>query len=171
MPCVRFLNRFNILSDFCFGWQEIAFPSRSHCHLLLTQPIGPGSGSGPVCRGPQAGRGATHQAGPGSAEDTSGFPKPRRQWERTKEFQGNSSIFQSQISAPGTPEDVLLLWHPDSCPHIACMVPPHIRYCCSQSSLQFPRALNTAPVRNIALFFNDTETFEHCISRIPSRER
>lgn len=60
---------------------------------------------------------------------------------------------------------------PNFCPHIACTVPPHVGYCCSQSFLQFPRALNTARMRKIALFFNDTETFEHCISRIPSRER
>ena len=42
-----------------------------------------------------------------------GSPMPRHQWERTKEFQGNSSIFQSQISAAGTPQDALLLQHPE----------------------------------------------------------
>lgn len=58
------------------------------------------------------GRGTARRAGPGPAEDK-GSPMPRLQWERTKEFQGNSSIFQSQISAAGTPQDALLLRHPE----------------------------------------------------------
>lgn len=170
--CV-FLNRFNILSDFCFGWQEIAFPSRSQCHLLLTQPRGPGSGSGSVRRGPPPGRGRGR---------TPGWARPCRGHKRVSlspgaNGNGPKSFRETPVYSRVRPKLQARLKTycysdiPNFCPHIACTVPPHVGYCCSQSFLQFPRALNTARMRKIALFFNDTETFEHCISRIPSRER
>ena len=69
----------------------------------------------------------------------------------------------SRCLAPLTPRIPVHTLHAQ-CPH-------NSGYCRPLSSLQFPSALTTAPMRQIALFFNDTETFEHCISRIPSRER
>lgn len=166
-----FLNRFHILSDFCFGWQEIAFPSRSHCHLLLTQLRAPGCGSGPVCRGPPAGGGP--HAGPGQAlRRTRGVSYAQAPMGTDQRVSGElQCIPESDLScrhasrclAPPTPRIPVHTLHAQ-CPH-------NSGYCRPLSSLQFPSALTTAPMRQIALFFNDTETFEHCISRIPSRER
>uniref|UniRef100_A0A9L0JGR9 ELAV like RNA binding protein 1 n=1 Tax=Equus asinus TaxID=9793 RepID=A0A9L0JGR9_EQUAS len=77
--------------------KQVPLPPPAHS-APRALPSGPGSGSGPDRRGPPPGRGPTRRAGPGPPEkDTNVFCEPRRQWEWTKEFQGNSSIFQSQI--------------------------------------------------------------------------
>lgn len=128
MLSVRFLNRFNILSDFCFGWHEIATPSRSQCHLLLTQPralpSGPGSGLGPFWRGPPLGRGATRWARLSRGGHENVFRKPRRQWEWTKEFQGNSIYSRVRSKLQALLKMCRYSDIPKSCPHIACTVPP-----------------------------------------------
>jgi hypothetical protein len=118
MGSVFFLNCFTILNNFCFRWQEICPPQQSHCCPLPTQSqlYSVGSSSRAHILGlPQGemGRGSTCWAEPGPPETQKVFCKPRHQWERTKEFQGSSSIFQSQTWAPGMPEDAPLLWHPE----------------------------------------------------------
>lgn len=117
------------------------------------------------------GRGTARRAGPGPAEDTRGLLCPGSNGNGPKSFRGTPvySRVRSQLQAclkmPCSSDT------PNSCPHVACTVPPQQRILSTLSSLQFPSALTTAPMRQIALFFNNTETFEHCISRIPSRER
>lgn len=118
-----------------------------------------------------SGRGTARRAGPGPAEDTRGLLRPGANGNGPKSFRGTPvysrvrSQLQARLKMPCSSDT------PNSCPHVACAVPPQQRILSTLSSLQFPSALTTAPMRQIALFFNDTETFEHCISRIPSRER
>lgn len=174
MGSVFFLNCFTILSNFCFSWQEICPPQHPTAAPAHSVPVRwcweqqQGPYSGPPTRG--GGR-RFHMLGwARPSRDTKVFCKPRHQWERTKEFQGSSSIFQSQTWAPGMPEDA-----PHSsdilsvCPHIACMVPTHQILLFMQLP-EFPRPFNLAWMHNDCSVFNDTETFEHCNSRIPSCE-
>ncbi|CAN0432076.1 unnamed protein product [Rangifer tarandus platyrhynchus] len=118
-----------------------------------------------------SGRGTARRAGPGPAEDTRGLLRPGANGNGPKSFRGTPvysrvrSQLQARLKMPCSSDT------PNSCPHVACAVPPQQRILSTLSSLQFPSALTTAAMRQIALFFNDTETFEHCISRIPSRER
>lgn len=123
--------------------------------------------SGPSDMGHHGERGATCRAGPSRGGHKNVFHKPRRQWERTKEFQGNSIYSRVRSKLQARLKMCCYSDIPNSCPHIACTVPPTPD---TQSFLHFPRAFNIARMHKIALFFNNTETFEHCISRIPSRE-
>lgn len=109
-----------------------------------------------------SGRGTARRAGPGPAGTNGNGPKSFR---GTPVYSRVRSQLQARLKMPCSSDT------PNSCPHVACAVPPQQRILSTLSSLQFPSALTTAPMRQIALFFNDTETFEHCISRIPSCER
>lgn len=159
MGTVFFLNCFTILNDFCFSWQ-ICPPQQSHCCLLPTQsqPYGVGSSSRAHTLGPHKGSGKRfHVLGwVRPSRDTKVFCKPRHQWERTKEFQGSSSIFQSQAWAPGMPEDAPSSDILSVCPHIACMVPTHQILLFMQLP-EFPRPFNLAWMHNDCSVFNDTE--------------
>lgn len=80
-------------------WLSQAGPSATSCSLslgLCQVVLGVAAGQSDVGHH-QGGEGPTRQARLGPPEkDTKVFHKPRHQWEWTKEFQGNSSIFQSQ---------------------------------------------------------------------------
>lgn len=150
-----FLNCFTILSNFCFSWREIC-PSQQVPLLPSTHSVLAlwcwEQQQGPFSVGLHQGRvGSTCWAGPGPPEDTKVFYKPRHQWERTKEFQGSSSIFQSQTWAPGMPEDVQLLWHPE-CLSTHCMHGATHRILLFMQPLEFPRPFNPAWMHSDSCF-------------------
>lgn len=170
MGSVFFLNCFTILSNFCFSWQEICPPQQSHCCPCPLSPSSMvlGAAAGPYSGVPTKGGGKRfHMLGwVRPSRNTKVFYKPRHQWERTKEFQGSSSIFQSQTWAPGVPEDAPPPDNLSVCPHIACVVPTYQILLFMQLP-ESPKPFNLAWMHNNRSVFNDTETFEHCISRIP----
>lgn len=140
-----------------------AFPSRSHCHLLLhSQPRGPGHRQWASLLWATGGRGTARRAGPGPAEDTRPLC-PGSNGNGPKSFRGTPvysrvrSQLQARLKMPCSSDT------PNSCPHVACTGLHNSGYCRTLFA-QFPSALTTAPMRQIALFFNNTETFEHCIS-------
>lgn len=70
------------------------------------------------------GEGATRQARLSRGGHEKVFRKPRRQWERTKEFQGNSIYSRVRSKLQARLKMCRYSDIPKSCPHIACMVPP-----------------------------------------------
>lgn len=150
MLSVRFLNCFNILSDFCFGWLEIAPPWRSHCHSSSLSPV--------LCRvvvalalGPfvlgYLQEGGPH-ARPDPLEEDMGFPtRPGVNGNGPKGFRETPCVPEADLS-PGVREEVLRFWHLES----LRAQRPHIGYCRSWAFLQSPRALSGAPVHETALF-------------------
>lgn len=132
-------------------------PTAASCPLSPSRMV-LGAAAGPILWGLTKGGGKRfHVLGwVRPSRDTKVFCKPRHQWERTKEFQGSSSIFQSQAWAPGMPEDAPSSDILSVCPHIACMVPTHQILLFMQLP-EFPRPFNLAWMHNDCSVFNDTE--------------
>lgn len=174
MGSVFFLNCFTILNNLCFSWQEICPPQQSHCCPLPTQSQLYGFGSSSraqilgIPRG-EVGRGSTCWAEPGPPETQRCFVSPGTNENGPKSFRA------APVYSRVKPELQACLKMPHSsdilsvCPHIACMVPTHQILLFMQLP-EFPRPFNLAWMHNDCSVFNDTETFEHCISRIPSCE-
>lgn len=155
----------------------MALPSRFHCHLLPTQPPGLcpvvlAAAAGPTDMGHH--RGGGPHAGLGRAlqrRTRTYFVSPGANGNGPKSFR-ETPVYSRVRSKPQARLKT-------GC-HCATRIPVHTLHArCHTHRItvvhdplsSFPEHRTRLECVQIALFFKNPETFEHCISRIPSRER
>lgn len=172
---VCFFNCLTILSNFFFSWQKICPPQQvpllPPTHSILAQWCWEQQQQGPYSMDPPHRGWWVPHVGLGQALQRTQrcFISPGTNENGPKSFRAAPvySRVRPELQAclkMSHSSDILSV-----CPHIACMVPTH-QILLFMQPLEFPRPFNLSWMHNDSSVFNDTETFEHCISRIPPCE-